>query len=216
MAPAKVTRETAEYDQRRRIVRATGELIGKRGYDGVTVELIVKRARVSFKTFYKHFSNKEEAFLLLFDSVSAIATETITDAVAEAGESWPRQVDAAIRALLDLVASEPAIARACIVDSLAAGPVFVARAEQALKGLTLLLRGGRAHNPHKEKLPQTLEDTVVGGMMWIVYHRLVIGDIEALQASSSEILEFALRPYVGPAEARDMAAELSPEPTASR
>ena len=50
-------------DQRQRIMRATGELVAKRGYNDVTVELIVKRARVSFKTFYKHFGGKEESSL---------------------------------------------------------------------------------------------------------------------------------------------------------
>ena len=62
-----LTRETVAEEQRRRIRRATGELVAKRGYAGVSVELIVKRARVSFKTFYKHYANKEEAFADLFD-----------------------------------------------------------------------------------------------------------------------------------------------------
>lgn len=57
--PAAVTREGVKRDQRRRILRATGELVAKRGYNAVTVELIIKRARVSFKTFYVHFPNKE-------------------------------------------------------------------------------------------------------------------------------------------------------------
>ena len=70
----KLTRETVAQEQRRRIRRATGELVAKRGYSGVSVELITKRARVSFKTFYKHYSNKEEAFADLFDTALA-ATE---------------------------------------------------------------------------------------------------------------------------------------------
>ncbi len=61
--PATLTRESAQAAQHRRILRATGELIAKRGYNDIAVELIVKRARVSFKTFYRHFPNKEAAFL---------------------------------------------------------------------------------------------------------------------------------------------------------
>ena len=61
-APARVTRDSVKADQRQRILRATGELIAKRGYNAVTVELIVKRARVSYKAFYAHFANKEEYF----------------------------------------------------------------------------------------------------------------------------------------------------------
>lgn len=216
ISPAKVTRETAEFDQQRRILRATGELIAKRGYDGVTVELIVKRGRVSYSTFYKHFANKEKAFLVLFDYVSALVSETMANAASEGGDSWPGQVNASIRAFLDLIVSEPGIARACVVDSLAAGPIFVTRYEEALKGFTPLLAAGRAYNPHKDKLPRTLEDTVAGGMLWIVYQRLVVGEVEALYASSDEILEFALRPYIGNAEAAAAVEALSAEGTPSR
>ena len=38
-----LTRETVAQEQRRRIRRATGELVAKRGYSGVSVELITKR-----------------------------------------------------------------------------------------------------------------------------------------------------------------------------
>jgi AcrR family transcriptional regulator len=68
--PASVTRTSTHADQRRRILRAVGELVGERGYGDVTVELIVKRAHVSFKTFYKHYSGKEECLSALCDRCS--------------------------------------------------------------------------------------------------------------------------------------------------
>src|SRR6188472_768288 len=61
-----VTRSSAHADQRRRILRAVAELVAERGYSDVTVELIVKRAHVSYKTFYKHFNGKEGCFEALF------------------------------------------------------------------------------------------------------------------------------------------------------
>ena len=66
--PASVTRSSAHADQRRRILRAVGELVAERGYSDVTVELIVKRARCRYKTFYKHYTGKEECFVALFET----------------------------------------------------------------------------------------------------------------------------------------------------
>jgi AcrR family transcriptional regulator len=59
--PATVTRTSAHEDQRRRILRSVAELVAERGYADVTGEQIVKRAHVSFKTFYKHFARGREA-----------------------------------------------------------------------------------------------------------------------------------------------------------
>ncbi|MGC1851044.1 MAG: helix-turn-helix domain-containing protein, partial [Solirubrobacterales bacterium] len=81
------TRATVREDQRQRILRATGELVGERGYHAVTVELIVKHARVSFKTFYSHFANKEECFVELFETVMAEARERMEAAVVRERES---------------------------------------------------------------------------------------------------------------------------------
>src|SRR5258707_1556059 len=115
---AGVTRESAKADQRRRILRATGELVAKRGYDAVTVELIVKRARVSFKTFYSHFAGKEECFIELFDETMVQTRARIEAALAtEAGAPWPQQVGAALRALFHVFVADPLIAPASIVEA---------------------------------------------------------------------------------------------------
>src|SRR3954470_6822087 len=95
--PPGLTRDTVEEAQRRRIRRATGELIAKRGYAGVTVELIVKRARVSFKTFYKHYENKQEAFVDLFEIVTDRTEEQVGRALADADREWPAKVAIAMR-----------------------------------------------------------------------------------------------------------------------
>src|SRR5215475_11312280 len=90
-APAEVTRDSAGQEQRRRILRATAELVAKRGYNDVTVELIVKRARVGYKTFYRHFANKEECFLSLIDSVFFISQRVIGERLESEPGEWPQQ-----------------------------------------------------------------------------------------------------------------------------
>jgi AcrR family transcriptional regulator len=202
--PHGVTRATVKEDQRQRILRATGELVAERGYHAVTVELIVKHARVSFKTFYGHFSNKEECFVELFETVMAEARERMEAAVERErarGAPWAQQVAAALRALFDVFLADPLIARASIVDAPTVGPVMIDRYQQAMSGLTPLLRQGRALVPDAAELPPTLEDTLAGGLLWSAYQRLIVGEVDRIETLLPDAVVFVLRPYVGEREA---------------
>jgi AcrR family transcriptional regulator len=203
--PAPVTRESARRDQRRRILRATGELVAKRGYNDVTIELIVKRARVSYKTFYKHFSNKEECFLQLTDAIFMAAEREIrTRLAAEPGE-WPQRVIAALRTFVELIVSDPLIARACIVEAPTAGPVIFERYERAIKALVPLFIGGRELSPHGDQLPSTIEITLAGSVLWSAYQRLIVGEVDRIEELLPEVIELVLRPYIGDEEAARLA-----------
>jgi len=214
-APAGVTRESAKADQRRRILRATGELVAERGYDSVTVELIVKRARVSYKTFYAHFAGKEECFIELFDETMVQTRAAIETALAaEAGAPWPRQVAAALGALFDVLLADPLIARASIVEAPTVGPSIIERYERAMSDLSPLLRQGRELSPYKDELPETLEDTLAGGVLWSAYQRLIVGQDEGIESLLPDAIEFVLRPYLGEEEAAKWARTAREQPAA--
>ncbi len=201
-SPAAVTRDSVKEAQRQRILRATGELVAKRGYNATTVELIVKRARVSFKTFYAHFPNKERCFLELFDTVMAQTQAEIEAAVtAQADAPWPAQVAAALRALFGAFLADPLIARASIVEAPTVGPIIIERYERAMTALSPLLREGRKGSPQRDELPDSLEDTLAGGVLWSAYQRLIVGEAARIEALLPEAVEFVLRPYIGEAEA---------------
>ena len=170
---ARVTRESAKADQRRRIWRATGELVAERGYDSVTVELIVKRARVSYKTFYSGTSPARRSASSSSSTRRGATRASIEAALAaEAGAPWPRQVVAALGALFDVLLADPLIARASIVEAPTVGPSIIERYERAMSDLSPLLRQGREQSPYREELPETLEDTLAGGVLWSAYQRL--------------------------------------------
>jgi len=200
-------------EQRRRIMRATGELVAKRGFADTSVELIVKRAHVAYKTFYNHFGNKEEAFIALFDSVMGEASERIEAALAENAEApWPQQVAAALRELFAVILADPIISRAVIVEAPTVGPAIAARYESAATALSPLLRRGREYDPRAAELPKTLEDTLAGGVLWSAYQRLIVGEVERIEELMPEAIVFVLRPYIGEGEAARW-AEWSPQET---
>jgi AcrR family transcriptional regulator len=208
---AGVTRDGVNEDQRQRILNATNELVAESGYNALTVELIAKRAKVSFKTFYKHFPNKEACFLELFDSKIALSRERIEAALAaEPDAPWPQQVVVAVRALFEAILIDPLSARATIVEAPTAGPVIIDRYQSAINGLSPLLQHGREFSPDAEDLPETLEQTLVGGVLWSAYQRLIVGEDDRIEALLPEAIEFLLRPYVGDAEAARW-AKFSPQ-----
>jgi AcrR family transcriptional regulator len=207
MSAPGVRRETVADAQRRRIRRATGELIAKRGYGGVSIELIVKRARVSFKTFYKLYGNKEEAFADLFDTTTAATADRVREALATSECPWPEQVSLALRTFFEAVLAEPLIARACLVEGPTAGPEILGRYEQVAKAFVPIFIEGRKYNPEAEALPKTLEDTLAGAVLWSVYQRLTLSETDRIAELIPENVELVLRPYIGEAEAARVAAQ---------
>jgi len=202
-----VSRDAAAADQRRRILEATADLVAEQGYPATTIEQIVRRAKVGYATFYKNYADKEECFLALFDAALERTVRRVEDAYERETGPWPDKVGAGLGILFAEIAAHPNVARACMVEALTAGPKGVAHHESALKRFAPLLRPGRELNPRQAELPATLEETLAGGILWVVNQRLLTGEADKLRALLPETLEFLLRPYVGEEEAAREAGE---------
>jgi AcrR family transcriptional regulator len=201
-----LSKEFIAQHQRARIISALAEETVEKGYRGVTVADIVRRAGIARNTFYDNFSSKEDCFL----AASEFAVkEALGHVVAAAGkvDEWPARVNSGLFAFLHYVASEPALARTCIVEALSAGPAAVERYERSIQAFVPLFRMGREASPHGEELPGTLEETIIGGIFWIIYQRIIMGQTEQIEELSPELVEFALTPYLGTEEAKRAAAE---------
>jgi AcrR family transcriptional regulator len=207
--PEPVSRDAAAADQRRRILEATAELIAEQGYQETTMEEIVRRAKVGYATFYKHYPDKEAAFLALLEAATDRTVSRVEDAYNREEGPWADRVGAALGQLFADVAEHPAVARAALVEAVAAGAEAAAKHEAALKRLAPLLRPGRELNPRQAELPDTLEETLAGGIVWVLGQRLVAGEADKLRGLLPETLEFVLRPYMGEEEAAREAGEVA-------
>jgi AcrR family transcriptional regulator len=201
-----ISREFVLQHQRTRIIQALAEEVVDKGYRDVTVASIVKRAGVARNTFYDSFSNKEECFLAATDLAGEEAMRRISEEVKAAFPGWPERVRAGLQAFLAFVASESALARVFVVESLSAGPAAAERYERTVRAVVPFFRVGRRSIDHGESLPETLEETIVGGIFWVVYQRIVTGRPDQLEDLLEEIVEFALTPYLGVVAARQVAA----------
>jgi hypothetical protein len=81
-----------------------------------------------------------------------------------------------------------------MVESLSATPETTKRYEDALEtfvGLT------RQTLPQDERLPDTIAETLVGGVAWIIYQQIRRGEAERAEDLLPELTEFMLAPYLG-------------------
>jgi AcrR family transcriptional regulator len=203
----RLSREFIARHQRARIVAALAEETMDRGYRAVTVADIVRRAGIARNTFYDNFASKEDCFLATQDFAVEESLRRVVDAAAEE-QGWEARLAAGLGAFLSYVASEPALARTCIVEALSAGPAAQERYEQSLQAFIPLLRIGREESPHGEDLPETLEETIIGGMFWVIYQRIVLGETDQIEALLPDLVDFALTPYIGAESAQRATASL--------
>jgi AcrR family transcriptional regulator len=193
-------RESLAARQRARLLAATEQLMAERGCAGTTIERIAKRARVSSITFYDHFVSKEDAFAAAL--ALAVMEERARLAAAAAPElPWPEQIREGLRALLAAIAARPERARVVLIESQNGGSELLAGYEAALDDVVAKLAEGRLHDGTAAGLPEALEETTAAGLAWLLRERLETDGAEGIEEMLPRLVDVALAPYLGSAEA---------------
>lgn len=120
--------------QRARILDAITRVVADSGYESATVADVVRAAGVSRTTFYEQFSSKEACFLAAYREALDALDDRIRAAVhATHGAGWRAQLRAGIRAYLDRLVQDDALARTFLHEVHAAGPVALAFRDEAIR-----------------------------------------------------------------------------------
>jgi AcrR family transcriptional regulator len=201
-------REFVAHNQRERLIAGIAEAIAENGYAGTTIAHITRHAAVSRRTFYEHFSSKDECFVAAYDTVMAELRERVGQAFEEESD-WPHAVKAGIGAMLRFLAAEPNLARLCMVEALVAGPVVVERYDAAIQSFVPYFQSGReGRSPEVlSRLSPTTEEALVGGMMSLISRRIIAGKAAELETLLPDLVEFTLTSYLGSDEASTIARE---------
>jgi AcrR family transcriptional regulator len=195
--------EVVAHHQRERILAGAARVVAARGYREVSVADIVKEAAIARARFYENFASKEDCFLSVYDEAAEQVLESVGRACAGTLESFPERVSAGIAALLETIEAEPSRAWACVVEGPSVGPAINDRFEKLISDFAELLRSGRTNR--SSDLPDTVEETVVGGLYWLLYHALIEERPKRIARLRPQLVEFALIPFIG-AEAAAAAA----------
>jgi AcrR family transcriptional regulator len=199
-------RDFVVHNQRERLIAGLAEAVAEKGYGGTTIADITRHAAVSRRTFYEHFDGKDECFVAAFDTVTEQLRERVEEAY-KGEDDWAEGIRAGIGAMLTFLASEPNLARLAMVEALVAGPVVVERYDAAVQTFIPYLNAGREGRPKAvlDRLSDSTEEALVGGMVSLIARRIVAGQTDELESLLPDLVEFTLAPYVGNDEAARIA-----------
>jgi AcrR family transcriptional regulator len=108
---------------RRRILTAMATLTAEKGYAAVTIDDLARAARISKRTFYDHYADKQRCLLAAYEAASdQVYTAVERAAAGRAGSASARErVEAVIATYLKALAAQPEMTRVFHVEIQAAG-----------------------------------------------------------------------------------------------
>ncbi|WP_162907824.1 TetR/AcrR family transcriptional regulator [Allorhizocola rhizosphaerae] len=166
---------------RRDLIGALAACVAQKGYASTTISDVVALARVSKRTFYEHFSGKEDCLLALYAHVTGRLMNIIR-AAGGADQRFQLQIAAGTKAFLSALDSMPEFTRTLLVEMQGAGPRAFRMRQETLRGFARtivdLVEVGRAANPEIKPLAMPRALAIVGGI--------------------NELLLHAIDPYAGP------------------
>ncbi|MGN6258892.1 MAG: TetR/AcrR family transcriptional regulator [Solirubrobacterales bacterium] len=195
-------REFVEENQRDRLVAGTIAAIAEKGYRDATVADIARAAGVSRRTFYAHFSSKEDAYLATYEVIARHLAEASL-AAGERERSWARRVRAEIGGAMEFFAANSDLVRFYLVAPPRAGEAIAGRYRVgAERVLAQLAKGApsRAAKPSPDVL-----NAVSGGMAALIVRKVEAGEGERLGEVVPDLTELFLAPYLGRREAARIA-----------
>lgn len=194
MTDAAVTVVAAEASRRRltlrqvavveQLVDAAADEARERGYEGVTVRNVARRAGVAPATAYTYFASKDHLLAeVLWRRMQALPVPEIDDAA-----------DAVERAIIELrvlglfMADDPVLAAACTTALLGSGPEV--RALRVLFGAALHERLAAAlGDAADEAVLRSLDLAYSGAMLWAGMGHIHFEDVpEALADTARQVL----------------------------
>jgi AcrR family transcriptional regulator len=196
--------------QRQRVLAAAIDTVHEVGYADLTVAQVTTRARVSRKTFYELFSDREDCFLAAFEQALTEARLALQAAYGQAPR-WRGGVRAGLARLLTLIEEEPALAKLCIGETLVASERVRLRRAQVLEELAQVVDRGRMERTSVRQPPSVTAEGVVGGVLAVLHPRVLAqsDDEPPLSDLLGPLMSIIVLPYLGAtAASRELARPL--------
>jgi AcrR family transcriptional regulator len=125
--------------QKHRLFDAAAAVFSRSGYAEASAEAISRQAGMSKATFYEHFANKEECLIALFEHASSRLLDELVTASRGADRDYEDRHRAGLRAILEGIDSDPAMAQAILVETVGAGPRVAELRDAALNTIAQVM-----------------------------------------------------------------------------
>ncbi len=195
--------------QRSRLFGACAGALDDLGYERTTVAEITGRSRVSRRTFYELFANRDECVVAVLEDIAGrVGCELAMAGLG--GLGWRERMRRGLWVLLCFCDREPGLARALVVHAArGSGGVFDTR-EAILARLVALVDEGRAQSARGAGASELTAEGVLGAVLAIVQARLLRE--EPLAGLLGELSALVVLPYLGPVVAQRERRRRAPAP----
>lgn len=191
------------HNQRERILDAIATLSMEKGYISLTVDEVCTVAGVSLNTFYEHFENKRDAFLVAHE-LGYIRGAAITERALLDAPKWQVGVTNAITALLSFLASEPAFTHVASAQAPIAAAETISRSMRHLSAYAALLVTGA---PRSRRPPALITDAISASLHETAFLWASSGFAATLEDERTRFAYIVLAPYLGPERAAEAATQ---------
>ncbi|MBL0391650.1 TetR/AcrR family transcriptional regulator [Ramlibacter monticola] len=188
---------STSQEHRGRLLRGMATAVAAKGYGDTTIADIVREASVSRRTFYEHFHDKAECLVALYEAASRNALGVLREAI-DPSQDWEQQVEHAIGAYLQCLASNPVLMRTLFVEILGLGPDGLEARRtmnREIAGFLIQMVGaGRATQP---AISYEIATAVIGGIHELVLQAIEDGKVDELPqltATATQFLKAVTRP----------------------
>ncbi|NOK13776.1 TetR/AcrR family transcriptional regulator [Corallococcus exercitus] len=181
--------DQASEDPRERLVAGLAQAIIEVGYARVTLADIVRHARVSKRTFYEHFEDKDACLLALYAAQSARLLAEIQAAIQHAP---PGEMRASIGAAVYLASlqSRPGLVRTLLVEILHVGPKGFALRRQVMRSFAELMRREFEAAGTGDTLSPALAMALVGGINELILEAVEEDRVDRLSELAGPVAAF--------------------------
>ena len=201
-------------NQRERIMYATATVAAAKGYTVTTIADITETASVDRRVFYKHFRDKQEAFLavheLCIQQIMAV-TATAFFSVKE----WPERAWASMHACAQFQAAHSLVTHIALIESHAVGAPAVQRVDHSRTVFTIFFQEGNQYL--SAPAPPTTTESILAAIFETFYRQARRGASDTMARLTPNGTYLMLAPFLGPEAAnefiddklREAAAQLS-------
>jgi AcrR family transcriptional regulator len=183
--------------QRSRMLTAAVQAVEEVGYARMTVAQVIGRAKVSRKTFYDVFLDREDCFLVAFEHTIAQVRVLVVEAYAQES-GWREGIRAGMARLLRFMDEEPGLARLCAIEALGGGSRVLESRARVLGELAQAIDRGRTVSGRSTREPpEVTAEGVVGAIFAVLHTRLLERRGKPLIDLLGPLMSMIVLPYLG-------------------
>ena len=211
-------REGVHASQRARMLDAMARCVASKGYARVSVADVVENAGVSRRTFYEQFRDKEDCFLVAYDTGANAVIDALLAAVGKLETlDWRALLRHALETYTQVLAGDAEFAHAFLIDVLGAGPRAIELRwgvnERFVEQYRALSATAAHEDPEVAPVPEVFLRALVGGISELVELQIIQHGAETLTELTDDL--FALVSLVFAGAGRNH-GERTPSPASRR